>query len=119
MSVQNVLGKTMGNSKVVKTKVPEIREKENLEIYIEFQKRGFSYIYNPAISELHDLKTNNFHDSHNLKNVHLERFIAIWDVRNIECFESGTSVFIHSYDIPSAVIGVYTFKKCKVCFPNG
>jgi hypothetical protein len=109
----------MGNSKVIKTKVPEIREKENLELYLEFQKRGFSYIYNPATNELHDLKANNFPDSHNLKNVHLERFIAIWDVRNIEFFESGTAALIHSYDIPSALIGVYTFNKCKVCFPNG
>ncbi len=91
----------------------------NLSIYRYFQSKGFDYIVNPDTGELHDVKTNKFGGSHQLKIANLKEFIGITNLGEIPMHSCQDGVDIPIVDLESPdLLCTYPLNKCKFCFPE-
>lgn len=92
----------------------------NQIIYRDFQKRGFEYILNPHTEELHDIRTDKFLGSHNLRReANLSDFIGLVNLGStaIHNCQNGTEIPIRDLE-SRQLLGFYTLNKCDFCFPN-
>ncbi|WP_375473540.1 hypothetical protein [uncultured Nostoc sp.] len=104
---------------IIRRRIARTKLSRNIQQYQDFVNNGYNYILNPESGELHLVGLNNFRGSHGLASANLEEFWGIYNLDDdipIHFFPDGTEISLYWYDTDE-LIGNYTLKKCKYCFP--
>jgi len=110
----SLLGKTQIGFEMLESRILA-----NQVTYRKFQKDGFEYILNPYTDELHDIRTDKFFGSHNLKIANLENYVGITNIGIIPIHSRRDGTEIPIYGLGTdRLTKIYKLNKCKFCFPE-